>query len=152
MPHTPMRIAFRYPWPGTRRGLVLWLLCIAVILVGVANYIGTTLPDRTERALAPMLDVLPSTEWGWVFVLVGLVAGFFSYCHYNRDHIGYALMTGLTGFWGAAWVIGFFFDWGNGGPPDWRILGGAAIWIAFAAVLFVCRGFERTPLYPGSCP
>lgn len=149
---TPPRVAFARPWPGTRRGLVLWLMCWAVGLVGAANYIGTTLPGRTQRALEPMLAVMPSTDWGWLFLAVALFSAFTSFCHFDRDHLGYALMAGLTGFWGAAWVLGFVFDWTEDGDADWRILGSSAIWVIWAATLYVCRGFDKDPLYPsGTC-
>lgn len=143
---TPPRVAFARPWPGTRRGLVLWLLCWAIILVGAANYIGTDLPPRTRDALEPVLTLMSATGWGYVFVTVGVVSGFLAYCHFDRDHIGYALMTGLTGGWAVVWLLGFIFDWLDDGVADWRIVSGSVIWLAFAAVLFTCRGFDKTPL------
>lgn len=143
---TPPRVAFRRPWPGTRRGLVLWLLCLVVIILGGVNYIGTELPQRGQDALAPMLDLMPSSAWGWMFIVVGTISGFLAYCHFDRDHVGYALMTGLTGFWGSAYLIGFAVDWVRDDEADWRIVGSAAIWLIFAALLIVCRGFAKTPL------
>lgn len=139
--HTPLRVAFKRPWPMTRRGFCLWLFAIAFLVLGGVNYIATDLPVRSEEALSFALDILPAKAWGWTMVVTGLVAGWSSYCHFGRDRYGFTLLATFCGAWGLGYLCGFFF-YGAG----LRAVGASVIWLVFSALLVVIAGFPNVSL------
>lgn len=136
---TPARVAFRRPWPGTRRGRCLWALGLAVMLVGGVNYITTELPERTQRSLYAPLALTGGSgiPWGIVMVAVGGVAVFSAYCHFGRDRYGYYAISMLCLGWGGCYIAGSLNDGGL------RALGGAVIWLLFGYISVVVSGFPN---------
>lgn len=140
---TPPRVAFRRPWPGTRRGLCLWLFSLAFLVLGGVNYIATDLPPRSEEALSFALEIAPAHTWGWTMVVAGLLAGWSSYCHFGRDRYGFVLLATFCGGWGLGYLCGFlFYDAGM------RAVGGSVIWLVFSGLLVVIAGFPNVSLNP----
>ncbi len=138
---TPPRVAFRRPWPGTHRGLVLWFFSLAYIALGTINYVLTPLPLPTREALAFVLFIAPAPFWGAVMVTAGLISAFCSYCHHDRDTYGYLLLAAFSGCWAGGYVAGWLvFD------APLRSLGGSAIWALFGAVLVAVAGMPNAPL------
>lgn len=138
---TPPAIAFRRPWPGTLRGLVLWFFSLAFIALGGINYIATPLPARTDEALSAVLFLAPAPAWGWVMVAIGLTSAFSAYCHKNRDTYGFVLLAGFCASWGMGYVAGYVL-FGAG----LRSVGGAVIWLLFAAILTTVSRMPNAPL------
>jgi hypothetical protein len=139
--HTPIKIAFRRPWPGTLRGLILWQFGLAFILVGGLNYIGTTIPEPTRTYLAFVLDFRPGWYWGCMFIAAGLFAMVSAYCHFDRDRWGYLLTSVLSATWGMVYVCGWaFYD------APVRALGGSIIWLLYASILTTCARIPKITL------
>lgn len=141
MPHTPLRIALARPWPGTRRGMCLWLFSIAFVIIGGVNYVTTTPPAVTRQSLSFALDIAPAPVWGWLMVVVGAAATWSSYCHFGRDRYGFMLLATFCAGWGLGYLCGFaFYDAGL------RAVSGSVIWLLFSAVLMLLAGFPNVTL------
>lgn len=139
--HTPLRVAFARPWPGTRRGFCLWLFAIGFILLGGVNYIGTDIPPTTQAALAFAFTIAPPTAWGIVMVTCGVLAMWSSYCHFGRDRYGFTLLATLSGGWGMGYICGvLFYD------APLRGLGGAVVWFIYSTILATIAGFPNVAL------
>ena len=144
---TPLNIAFARPWPGTLRGLVLWLFSLAFVALGGINYILTPLPARTEKALSFALSIAPSPAWGALMVTAGLLSALSAYCHFGRDRYGYLILSTFCGAWGAGYIAGFVLF-----GADLRSLSGSVIWLLFAGVLTAVAGFPNVPLAHAARP
>lgn len=138
---TPMHIAFRRPWPTTRRGLVLAFFSIAVAFLGATNYLLTDLPPVSRQSLQFALTVAPAEAWGTIMVTLGLFSLWTAYCHLGRDRLGFVLLAAFTGVWGVGYWCGFLFY--DAGP---RALGGGVIWLLFAGILATVAGFPNVRL------
>jgi hypothetical protein len=141
--HTPLRIAFRRPWPATRRGRCLWLFSLVFLVIGAINYITTDLPEPSRRALAFALDIAPASVWGWFMVAVGVLSLWSSYCHFGRDRYGFVLLSTFCGTWALGYICGFlFYDAGL------RAVAASAIWLLFSGALSLIAGFPNVPMRP----
>jgi hypothetical protein len=139
--HTPLKVAFRRPWPGTLRGLILWFFGWAFIIVGGLQYLGTTIPEPTRTYLAFALDHAPAWAYGVMFITVGIVAIVSSYCHFDRDRWGYLISSVLAATWGMVYVCGWaFYD------ASARALGGCVVWFLYAAILTTCARIPKITL------
>lgn len=139
--HTPARVAFRRPWPTTRRGLVLFLFALATAWLGGVNYLATNLPPASQESLAFALSITDADTWGWIMIGVGFFSAWSAYCHLGRDRIGFFLLALFTGAWGIGYLCGWlFYDAGL------RALGGSVIWLLFSAILTAESGHPSTPL------
>lgn len=143
-PHTPLRVAFRRPWPGTLRGFILWLFGWSFMIIGGLNYIGTTPPDITRLYLQYPFQVADPTFYGWVFVTAGLLAVLTSYCHFDRDRYGYTTLAVLSSLWATAYVAGWLFS-----DSPVRAVGGSVIWVLFAGILITCASIPKIPFSLG---
>lgn len=141
MPYTPARLAYRRPWPGTRRGLCLWFFSVGFVLIGSVNYIGTDLLPPTAKTLAFALSIADAEVWGWVMVVIGLAAMWSSYCHFGRDRFGFTLLATFCAAWGLGFLSGGLF-YGAGT----RALGYSIIWFLFSAILTLIAGFPNVVL------
>lgn len=147
MPHTPLRIAFARPWPGTRRGLKLWFLSIIIGLKGIGYALGSV-TAVTQAALQVFTQLLHIPIGAVACAIVGLClgAGWCAYCHHGRDRWGYAALTGFCGVWTIAYATSPVFF---GAPVD--ALQGALSWSAIGVFLLLCSGDKPgEPLAPGS--
>lgn len=141
MPHTPLRIAFKRPWPATRRGLCLWLFAVGFVLLGFVNYVASPLPFQTSQSLSFALSLAPAPFWGWAIVVIGSVAAFTSYCHFGRDRYGFVLLSTFSAAWGLGYLCGFFFY-----DAGLRAAGGAAVWFIYSGILALVAGFPNVLL------
>lgn len=143
---TPPRIAFRRPWPGSVRGLVLWLFSLGLLALGGINYIATPLPLATDQALV-VLRFSPAWVWGVVMVGVACTTGFCSYCHYGRDRWGFIIYTTFCVGWGCMFIAGFlFFD------APLRAVGSSVIWLLFGGGMAAVSALPNTPLRTADRP
>jgi hypothetical protein len=136
--HTPLKLAFRRPWPGTLRGLILWFFGLAFTIVGALNYIGTTIPEPTRTYLSFALNLAPAPVYGCMFVAVGLLSCLSSYCHFDRDRWGYNLAATFSGVWGLVYVCGWLFY-----DAPARSLAGSVVWLLYAAILTTCARIPK---------
>ncbi len=134
--HTPWRIAFRRPWPGTRRGLKLWVISIVLGLKFLIYARGET-SQATDEALRLVTEV-----WGWPLQVVGaagvvacLIAAWCSYCHHGRDLWGYVLLTFCSVGWAAAFAASPVFL--DGTTNAWN---GALTYVFITILLLICAG------------
>lgn len=141
--HTPLRVAFAKPYPGTRRGLILWLFSIGYILIGGVQFIGTEVPEITRQYLAFPFDFADPMYWGWLFVVVGVFGLWASYCHFGRDRYGYTVLSVYALMWGGAFVCGYLFY-----DASVRALGASVLWFVFSGVLSLIAGFPNVSLSP----
>lgn len=125
------------PWPGTVRGLILWLFGWAFIFAGGLNYLGTTPPPVTREYLAFAFSILAPWVWGLVFLAVGGVAVVSSY-HGNRDRYGYGIAAIFSGLWGVGYVWGWLFY-----DAPARAIGGAIVWLLYSAILLTCQRIPK---------
>lgn len=140
-PHTALRVAFSRPWPGTRRGLCLWLFSLAFICIGGINYVFTEPPEITREALTFATEIAPLQFWGCIMISAGAIAFFSSYCHFGRDRYGYTLLATFCGGWALVYWCGWvFFD------ASLRAVSGSLIWVLFSAILTLLAGFPNVQL------
>lgn len=138
---TPMRQAFRRPWPSTLRGLVLAQFSIAFLWLGGVNYIATDLPPTSQASLSFALSIAPAGVWGWAMIGCGALALYTSYCHLGRDRLGYVVLSTFCAAWGLGYLCGFlFFDAGL------RAVGGSVIWLLFSGILTTCAAIPTITL------
>ncbi len=139
--HTPLRQAFRRPWPGTLRGLILWQFGWAFIILGGINYLATTIPEPNRTYLSFALDFAPARLYGWIFIVAGVLAIVSAYCHFDRDRWGYLLTSVLAGSWATVYVCGWLFY--DASP---RSIGAGVIWFLFATILTTCARIPKITL------
>lgn len=140
-PHTPLRQAFRRPWPGTRRGLCLWLFSLSFIFLGFINYMITTPPPITQDALSFAFNMAPPLVWGIFMSSSGALAMAFSYCHFGRDRYGYSLLATFCAGWGLVYWCGFLFY-----DASLRAVAGSVTWFLFSGILTLLAGFPNVAL------
>lgn len=142
--HTPLRIAFRRPWPTTRRGFKLWLFSVVIGLRGVL-YVSE--PGTNSAALQfPTLngfDPLNTQRWGVVIVVACAVAIWSSYRHYGRDRYGYSIMAGLATLWGMFYMLGLV-----GGAASNAAVQGVLSMFLLVVLLLHCSGDPEMPQAP----
>lgn len=104
--HTPLGIAFRRPWPGTRRGLKLWLLSVIIGMKG-AGYLFSGSTPSNESALRLITERADIGLHVCGAIILGpcIFSLFCSYCHYGRDRYGYMALTGFAFAWAAAYAV-----------------------------------------------
>ncbi len=134
--HTPARQAFHRPWPGTRRGLKLWVIAI---VLGMKFYIYATgaTSDSTDEALRLVTEV-----WGWPLQLVGaigvaacLFSAWTAYCHHGRDLWGYVVLSFCSFGWAGAFAASPVFL--DGTTNAWN---GALTYVFISFLLLICAG------------
>ena len=140
MPHTPLNVAFRRPWPGTLRGFILWLFGIAFVTIGGINYLGTTIPEPTRTYLTFALRIAHPWIYGCLFIAVGAFAMVTAYCHFDRDRWGYSATSVLAAAWGLVYVCGWLFY-----DASIRAVGGAVAWFLYSAILTTCARIPKLP-------
>ncbi|VXC42736.1 conserved membrane hypothetical protein [Nocardioides sp. AX2bis] len=129
---TPPAIAFRRPWPTTRRGFKLWLISV---VLGARGFTYATEPASRSGAFQFPFDWMTTQGWGVLVVLVCGVAVFSSYCHLGRDRFGYVAMTCLSGGWALCYGYGYAFR-GAGEPA----IQGLLSFLLIVVLLMHCAG------------
>jgi len=128
----------RHAWRGMRKferhSLVLAVAGTIYILIGISYLVAVPTPQRVD-ALHYALYVLPYNEWGWVFILVGLLALISSRWPPVSDTWGYQALTGQSVAWSSFYLFGVIFHgsstsnfsaallWGMLGFMWWAISG-----------------------------
>lgn len=150
--HTPAEVAFRRPWPTTRRGLKLWLIAIVLGLKGLGYVLGSV-PPTTEYAVRVLTGgQVPLGWWGWhlmiplwvvswSLLLACVFAAFTAYCHVGRDRWGYTVLQAFCSLWTVLYLVAIFYF---GAPSE--VGQGALTWVTIGAVLAACAGDP-----PGLC-
>ncbi len=131
--HTPARVAFRRPWPGTVRGRILWFFAVIIGLKGLGYVFGNP-SASADQSMMLLTQWLPLHFWGGVVFVVCFVAAVFSYCHYGRDHHGYDLLTGLCGAWAAVYLASMLL-----GAPLYALQGALSLALIGGALIFLRR-------------
>lgn len=138
---TPLSLAFRRPWPGTRRGLCLWLFSISFMFLGLVNYVLTEPPPLTREALSFAFDLAPVWFWGLNMFAAGLLAFIFSYCHFGRDRYGFTALSTFCAGWGLVYWCGYWFY-----DASLRAVSGSVTWFLFSGILALVAGFPNVAL------
>ncbi len=138
---TPFSLAFARPWPGTRRGLCLWLFSLSFITIGALNYIFAEQTEVSREALAFAFEIAPPTFWGVAMLSVGIIAMISSYCHFGRDRYGFVLLSVFCAAWGLVYLCGFLFY-----HASLRAVSGSITWILFSSILILISGFPNVVL------
>lgn len=139
--HTPLRVAFARPWPGTRRGLCLWLFSLSFVLIGMANYVLTYPPKPSRDSLVFAFSIAQPSVWGSIMSILGFLCVWLSYCHFGRDRYGFTILSTFCGVWGFTYLSGFLFY--DAGP---RALSGSVVWFLYSGILVLIAGFPNVQL------
>lgn len=131
---TPLHVAFARPWPGTRRGVKLWVLALIIGAKGLGYALGQV-PASTESSLRFVVGYLgaPLPLVGWAIVALCVFAAFCSYCHHGRDAYGYMALAGFAFGW-----AGVFLGGGVLGGSWFSAWQGAVSYLAIAGFVLVC--------------
>ena len=135
--HTPLRVAFRRPWPGTRRGFKLWLFAV---VIGTRGLLYATDPATQSGAFVLPFGVSAQT-WGWVVFVVCCVATFSAYCHFGRDRYGYKAMSTLATLWAFMYAYGYVFN-----EASKAAMQGVLSMLLILVLLIHCAGDPELPL------
>lgn len=134
----PDRKAFDRPWPGTRRGLCLWLFSLAFVTIGYFNNIIGEQTSVTRDSLAFAFSIAPPVFWGYTMATVGLISAFLSYCHLGRDRYGFVMLAVYSAGWGLVYLCGYLFY-----DASVRAISGAITWVLFSSILILISGFPN---------
>lgn len=134
---TPLRIAFRRPWPSTRRGFKLWLFAV---VIGMRGLLYATDPN-TQSAAAQYPFGITTEVWGWFVFGVCAGAAVTSYCHFGRDRIGYKAMAALVAWWAFMYGYGYLFN-----EATKSALQGVLSMVVIGVVMIHCAGDPELPL------
>ncbi len=142
MKRTPIKVAFRRPLPGTRRGMDLWLLSTVIGLKGV-GYIFSDSPESANRSLVLPVQLLdPVTDmmgfdairaWGVIIVAITMFSGFCAYCHHGRDQYGFRALLAFASVWIGCYLLSPLLF----GQP-WYAVQGALSWLVIAVFIYRC--------------
>lgn len=125
-----------------RRGAVLCLLGAVDIGYGAALLGSLHHQSKWWPAYAEYFNGIPTTWWGYVWIVVGLflLTGVFL----KRDAYHYAADVLLKGFWAASAIEQFTVAANNGediyNPAGW---GPACIYIGYAGMVLICSGWKE---------
>lgn len=139
--HTPRRIAFRRPWPRSRRGLKLWLFSIIISFKGIGYISGKNSGD-TDSALQFVTQWQPLSFWGCLILAVCACAMVCSYCHHGRDRYGYMALVGFSSAWAACYAAAPLLL--DGPTYAWQ---GSLSWLLIGFLLLFSAG-DPDPLDP----
>lgn len=119
-----------------RRGAILLSYGTVWALYGYAQI---TTPQPDQRGLAPLLEQIPLTVWGWMWVATGLVAIVSAWMPQGRDWPAFLALPLIVLPWIysylAAWITGEF-------PRGWVA---AIVWGVIAVPVLVVAGWREPP-------
>lgn len=130
----PRRLLHLRPW--RRHSLVLAVASVVYLCYGAA-LITTDAPRARLSGLVVALELMSLTGWGIVWIVAGLFAFASTRWPPQSETWGYAVMSGLAGFWGACYFLGILFQLapasGVTGGLVWSML--AFMWWAISGLM-----------------
>lgn len=131
-----MRAALAQTWARLDwRGLALLVSGIAWISYG--GSIAVQPRYGTTRGIAVLLDLLPMTAWGWVWITCGLVCLAYCLAPDGRDLLGLAAAMSPALLWSLAYALG-----GIAGPTP-TAWGSIAPWGSHAVLILIVARVTR---------
>lgn len=120
--------------PWTRHGLVLMIAGLAYVGIGITYAFGKPGPSRTA-ALDIALRWMSLESWGFIFMLVGVLAVLSSRWPPFSRTWGYTVLTGMAAAWSAFYTAGILLS-------DSRAshLSGAFVWGLLAFMWWAISG------------
>lgn len=105
--HTPLRVAFASPLPGTIRGQVL---CIVALIIGSKGlgYVFNASSASTDIAMGFLTQFVSLQIVGGIMVAICGFAWFTSYCHHGRDQYGFDALTMMAAALAAIYLVSTF--------------------------------------------
>jgi hypothetical protein len=94
--------------PWTRHSLVLLIAGLVYVVVGVV-YIQTPIGGPTWQALTVARSWMTLDHWGYLWIVVGLLAIISSKWPPVAEKWGYMALTALAAAWGSFYILGVIF-------------------------------------------
>ena len=89
----PRRVVRRLGRTLGRRGAIL--LCYGTVWA-LYGYAQITSPQPDQRGLQPILERVPLTVWGWLWVATGLTAVVSAWLPQGRDWVGFLALPAMV--------------------------------------------------------
>jgi fatty acid desaturase len=132
----PRRVVRRLGRTLGRRGAIL--LCYGTVWA-LYGYAQITTPQPDQRGLQPILERVPLTVWGCLWVATGLIAIVSAWLPQGRDWAGFLALPALVLPWMTsyllAWLMGYF-------PRGWVA---ALVWAVIAVPVLVVAVWSEPP-------
>lgn len=112
--------------PWTRHAFILIIAGFCYVAIGFA-YILVPISEERQKALEVVLQYMPLSYWGFVFILAGLLTVLSSRWPPISKAWGYVTLTGVSAGWGASYFVGVLF----GNAPTFNISIGL-VWMLVA--------------------
>lgn len=132
-----LKVYFGTTRAWTRHSLVLLVAGLSYVGIGLAYATTPPAPDRTV-ALEVLLDFMPLSSWGYVFMSVGLLTVISSKWPPISEKWGYAILTGLS----AAWSSGYLLSMLVGASPIQNATG-FLVWALVAFLWWAISGLNN---------
>jgi hypothetical protein len=119
-----------------RRGAILLSYGTVWALYGYAQI---TTPQPDQRGLRPVLELLPLTVWGWLWICTGLAAVVSAWLPQGRDWVGFLSLPAMV----LPWMGSYLIAWLTGDFPRGWVA--ALVWGVIAVPVLVVAGWREPP-------
>lgn len=119
-----------------RRGAILLSYGTVWALYGYAQI---TSPQPDQRGLQPILERVPLTAWGCLWVATGLTAIVSSWMPQGRDWVGFLALPAMV----LPWMTSYLLAWLMGDFPRGWVA--ALVWGVIAVPVLVVAGWREPP-------
>ena len=130
----PRRVVRRLGRTLGRRGAIL--LCYGTVWARY-GYAQITSPQPDQRGLQPILERVPLTVWGWLWVATGLTAVVSAWLPQGRDWVGFLALPAMV----LPWMASFLLAWLMGDYPRGWVA--ALVWAVIAVPVLVVAGWRE---------
>ena len=130
----PRRVVRRLGRTLGRRGAIL--LCYGTVWA-LYGYAQITSPQPDQRGLQPILERVPLTVWGWLWVATGLTAVVSAWLPQGRDWVGFLALPAMV----LPWMASFLLAWLMGDYPRGWVA--ALVWAVIAVPVLVVEGWRE---------
>ena len=130
----PRRVVRRLGRTLGRRGAIL--LCYGTVWA-LYGYAQITSPQPDQRGLQPILERVPLTVWGWLWVATGLTAVVSAWLPQGRDWVGFLALPAMV----LPWMTSFLLAWLMGDYPRGWVA--ALVWAVIAVPVLVVAGWRE---------